>query len=73
MLPEKGKDYVCKGKVISWGNQAHNKVKVEVGIFEATYTLTSYEVQAFISTEISQEGIIVVTIDMKDLLPQIWA
>ena len=73
LLPEKNKDYVCKGKVVSWGNQVHSRVKIEVGIFNATYTLTTYDVQAFIRQVLNRESMVHVTDHMKPSLPQIWA
>ena len=71
-LPQREKDYVARGKVISWVNENQTKVRIRVDIFGATYLLTTYEVQAYLSKMINYQSMIEVTKDFKATLPQIW-
>ena len=72
LLPQRHKDYVVKGEVMSWVGQGQKRVKIRVGIFKATYTLSTYEVQAYITKTVNPRVMVGVTDDMRGLLPQIW-
>ena len=71
-LPHPEKTYVTRAKVISWVSQSHNKVKIIVPIFNEHYVLTTYEVQAYISKEIDISSMVEVTMNLRNILPQIW-
>jgi hypothetical protein len=57
---------------MSWVGQGQKRVKIRVEIFKATYTLSTYEVQAYITKAVNPSVMIHVTDDMKEFLPQIW-
>jgi len=57
---------------MSWVGQGQKRVKIRVGIFKATYTLSTYEVQAYITKTVNPRVMVGVTDDMRGLLPQIW-
>ena len=71
-LPNREKDYVTKGSVVSWVNQSQKRVRIKVGIYNAIYSLSTYEVQAYITKAVSQSSMVEVTGAMKELLPGIW-
>lgn len=71
-LPNREKDYVTKGSVVSWVNQSQKRVRIKVGIYNAIYSLSTYEVQAYITKAVSQSSMVEVTNAMKELLPGIW-
>ena len=72
-LPHPEKTYVTKGKVVSWVNQGRNRVKIRVDIFKASYTLTTYELQAYVTDQFRQECMVDVTSTAREVWPQIWA
>ena len=74
-LPHPEKTYVTKGKVVSWvnQNQSRNRVRIRVDIFKTSYTLTTYELQAYVTDQMNQESMVDVTSAAREVLPQIWA
>jgi hypothetical protein len=60
------------GKVISTCGKSNNKLNLWVPIFNDTYTLTTYEVQAYISKNMIEDIMVEVTTELQTILPQIW-
>jgi hypothetical protein len=71
-LPDRTKSYVAMGKVISTCGKSNNKLNLWVPIFNDTYTLTTYEVQAYISKNMIEDIMVEVTTELQTILPQIW-
>ena len=72
-LPDKAKDYVVPIHYVSWRDNRLLTVNVYCALFDSTYVLTSYDVYALCYDELDLTTMVVVTDDLRQDYPQIWA